>query len=533
MSTIISDKELNVFYLPSNQLEHLQKSADLFDVILVTPPFNRQDKIQPFNFNGSKSQIEYLESVNMWLDEAIRHLNKYGSLLVYGIPRWLPNFAEFLSSKMRFKYWIAIKNPDPHSDSILMHPYHEGVLVFVKDRKRFTLNKVRYPHIFCSQCGDYIADWGGKKHLRPQFGPVISDVWDDREDSIDQDHGLAPTALDRLLELTCNNNFKVLIAMYDGERYEGSQLYLSSHVSPGSLSPNGKISIINRQVSEIHSDNETEPGEYPFKPNEIFIGDSIKIMSSWASDSEARFDLIFADPPYNLEKNYGKLDDNLKDQEYISWCDQWLDLCTRLLKPYGTLYVLNLPKWSIFHATLLSKKLWFQRWIAWDALSDPRGNVMPAHYGLLMYTNHPTKFTYNSILPIPKMDQCLRPKCIANRPPDAPREELSDIWYDVHRIKHKRDRDEHPCQLPIKLLDRVIQISSNPGDAVLDPFLGTGTTAIIAKMLGRHYVGIDIDPQYREIAQLRLATIKSAQVIPSRSHKKPSESINLQLKLFD
>jgi site-specific DNA-methyltransferase (adenine-specific) len=533
MSTIVSDKELNVFYLPSNQLERLQKSADLFDVILVTPPFNRHDKTQPYKFNDSKSQIEYLESVNTWLDEAIRHLNKHGSLLVYSIPRWLPYFAEFLSSKMTFKYWIAIKNPDSLPDSILMHPYHEGVLVFVKDRNRFTLNKVRYPHIFCSQCGDYIADWGGKKHLRPQYGPVISDVWDDRDDFIDQDYGLSPITLDRLLDLTCKNNFRVLIAMHDGKPYDGSQLYLPSLGSQGTTPQNGKISINNRQVVEIFPKDETEPEDTRFRADEIFIGDSIKIMSSWVSDPKARFDLIFADPPYNLEKNYGKLDDNLKDQEYISWCDQWLDLCTQLLKPYGTLYVLNLPKWSIFHATFLSNRLWFQRWIAWDALSDPRGNVMPAHYGLLMYTNHPTKYTYNPIPDIPKMDQCLRPKCIASRPPDVPREELSDIWYDVHRIKHKRDRDEHPCQLPVKLLERIIQISSNPGDTILDPFLGTGTTAIVAKKYGRHYVGLDIDAKYREIAKAKLDAIdlqEPLSFMPSLAH---SKSQNYQLSLFD
>lgn len=533
MLNIVSDKELKFFYIPSNKLELLKKSSEFFDVIVATPPFNRHDKNRPYRFIESKSQIEYLESVIAWLNEAIRHLNNHGSLLVYGIPRWLPYFAEFLNTKMTFKYWIAIKNPGSLPDDTLMHSYHEGVLVFVKDRNRFTLNKVRYPHIFCSQCGDYLADWGGKKHLRPQYGPVISDVWDDRDDFIDQDYGLAPITLDRLLDLTCKNNFKVLIAMHDGKPYVGSQLFLPSPDILGSASQNAKISIINRQVEESHFENRKEPEDTSFITDEIFIGDSIRIMSSWVSDPKARFDLIFADPPYNLEKNYGKLDDNLKDQEYISWCDQWLNLCTQLLKPFGTLYVLNLPKWSILHATFLSTRLWFQRWIAWDALSDPRGNVMPAHYGLLMYTNHPTKFTYNPILSIPKTDQCLRPKCIASRPPDAPREELSDIWCDVHRIKHKRDRDEHPCQLPVKLLERIIQISSNPGDTVLDPFLGTGTTAIIAKKFGRHYVGLDIDAKYREIAKAKLDTIDIKEPPSLLSSLAQPKARDHQLSLFD
>ncbi|MEN4099260.1 MAG: site-specific DNA-methyltransferase, partial [Anaerolineaceae bacterium] len=128
------------------------------------------------------------------------------------------------------------------------------------------------------------------------------------------------------------------------------------------------------------------------------------------------------------------------------------------------------------------------------------------------------------------MDQCLRPKCIAIRPPDAPHEELSDIWHDVHRIKHKRDRDEHPCQLPVKLLERIIQISSNPGDTILDPFLGTGTTAIVAKKYRRNYVGLDIDAKYREIAKAKLDVIDLQEpsfLLPSLTHTKS------QLSLFD
>lgn len=533
MLNIVQTKALDLYYLPSDGLDHFQTIAEKFDVIIVTPPFDQKEKTKPFKFIRTKLQIDYLNRVYSWLDEAVKHLNRNGSVLVYGIPNWLPYFAEFLTSRLTFKYWIAIKNPNLLSEGNIMHAYHEGVLVYVKNRNNFFLNKVRYPHIFCSQCGDYLADWGGKKHLRPKYGPVISDVWDDREDFIDLDHGLAPTTLDRLLDLTCNNSFKVLLAMYDGKPYEGAKPLFSSRKISGPLSENENVSIIDRSMVEFCPKKQTKSEEYRYKTDEIFIGDSVDIMSSWVSQPEARFDLIFADPPYNLEKNYGKLDDNLKDQEYVNWCDQWLNLCTKLLKPYGTLFVLNLPKWSTLHATLLSNKLWFQRWVVWDALSDPRGKVMPAHYGLLMYTNHPTKFTYNQIQPIPKMDQCLRPKCIANRPKEIPREELSDIWYDIHRIKHKRDRDEHPCQLPVKLLERIIQISSNPGDTVLDPFLGTGTTATIAKMLGRHYVGLEIDPKYKEIAKAKIDAVDVQELKYSIFSSNKRRSTKSQLTLFD
>lgn len=81
---------------------------------------------------------------------------------------------------------------------------------------------------------------------------------------------------------------------------------------------------------------------------------------------------------------------------------------------------------------------------------------------------------------------------------------VSDVWTDIHRIKHNKYRDEHPCQLPIHLLERVILMSTDENDIVLDPFSGTGTTAIAAKRLGRNYIGFEKDKLYAEIAESKL-----------------------------
>ena len=78
---------------------------------------------------------------------------------------------------------------------------------------------------------------------------------------------------------------------------------------------------------------------------------------------EGCFDLIFADPPYNLDKDYKDYNDKEKDNDYIHWCNEWLTLCSRLLTPNGSLFVLNLPKWSIHHAVHLNTMLYFQNWI--------------------------------------------------------------------------------------------------------------------------------------------------------------------------
>jgi len=84
---------------------------------------------------------------------------------------------------------------------------------------------------------------------------------------------------------------------------------------------------------------------------------------------------------------------------------------------------------------------------------------------------------------------------------------VSDVWTDIHRIKHNSKRDPHPCQLPIHLLDRLILLSTDAGDTVLDPFPGTGTTAISAKRLGRNYIGIELDSNYQLISKAKLDSV--------------------------
>ena len=89
---------------------------------------------------------------------------------------------------------------------------------------------------------------------------------------------------------------------------------------------------------------------------------------------------------------------------------------------------------------------------------------------------------------------------------------LSDVWTDIHRLRHKKRRDLHPCQLPIPLLERLILMTTDPGDIVLDPFMGTGTTAVSAKKLGRKYIGIELDPAYVQIANQNIKATKESKV---------------------
>jgi site-specific DNA-methyltransferase (adenine-specific) len=103
---------------------------------------------------------------------------------------------------------------------------------------------------------------------------------------------------------------------------------------------------------------------------------------------------------------------------------------------------------------------------------------------------------------------CLRSTCIRQRKAAGAddKEPLTDIWRDIHRIKHKRDRDSHPCQLPDALMERIILLSTNPGDVVLDAMSGAGTTVVAAIKLGRQYIAIDVDKKYVEITRMYCPT---------------------------
>lgn len=163
---------------------------------------------------------------------------------------------------------------------------------------------------------------------------------------------------------------------------------------------------------------------------------------------------------------------------------------------------------------------------------------MPSHYALLFYTKHPSDFAfhYDRISEIDAPIFCLRTSCIKERKKQSitPTVPLTDVWWDIHRIKHKKERDLHPCQLPEKLMERIILLATNEGDIVLDGLCGTGTTPIVAAKLHRRYIAIDMDENYVEITKNKLKEIKTKGYIEretTKKYKKPVTKKQLQLEL--
>ncbi len=448
--------------------------------------------------------------------EALRLLRPGGLLYVYGEPQILAFWGEHLltsaelAAQSVFKYWIALDLNEQAREGFLQ-PNHRGLLLFLKrDPARkspppfdLKVKELRIPHRDCAACGANLKDWGGKKHLMNPLGAAPSDVWRDLPrrkltDGVIPDEVLARIA--KLSGVPAEQGVHLVI--------EAAAPKSVAKVTPG-VRPAGDVEQTFTKLARIEL-------------NQAYAGDCVSFLHRVeVLHPNGLFDLAFADPPYNLAKNYGQWDDALAEQHYLDWCNAWLEGMAAALKPGGNLFVLNLPKWAIQHAAFLSRRLDFRHWIVWEALSDPRGKLMPAHYALLWFTKPGGKPVCNYsplgqkgregfVVPPDAPEYCLRAKCIQQRKAlgrDA-KVELSDIWSDIHRIKHKRDRDAHPCQLPEKLMERIIKLSTRPGDVVFDPFGGAGTTAIAALRLQRKFVVTELDQNYVRITNEKLAAMR-------------------------
>ncbi|TIC84508.1 site-specific DNA-methyltransferase [Nocardioides sp. GY 10127] len=240
-------------------------------------------------------------------------------------------------------------------------------------------------------------------------------------------------------------------------------------------------------------------------------GDCLDWLPTLADDS---VDAVFADPPFNLAKDYGTrpdgagIDDLLPDEAYLEWCRAWLAECVRVLRPGGALWVFHVPRWNIELGHVLNGAgLMFRHWVAVDLkMGLPiRGRLYPAHYSLLYYTlGRPRTFTRPRV-PVAVCRHCggdLKDYGghRAKLHPDGLN--LSDVWTDISPVRHRSTKHRGPNQLSEKLLERVLTISTEPGDLVVDPFAGSGTTCAVAERLHRHWRAVelgDVDPVVRRL----------------------------------
>ncbi|MCJ7633793.1 site-specific DNA-methyltransferase [Candidatus Bathyarchaeota archaeon] len=237
----------------------------------------------------------------------------------------------------------------------------------------------------------------------------------------------------------------------------------------------------------------------------IIEGDAIEVMRRIP---DGCIDMTFADPPFNLKKTYNHYEDDKEFDQYLAWCKDWIHEMVRITKPSGSIFVHNIPKWLTFFASYLNQEAQFRHWIAWNAMGAPLGKtLLPNHYGILWYVKSENFKFFDVRSPHSRCRTCNELLADYGGKKDLMHPYgtlVSDIWTDIHRIRHNTRRDKHPCQLPEPLLERLILMTTDEDDIVLDPFIGTGTTAIAAKKLGRKYIGIDIDKEYVDISNRKL-----------------------------
>jgi modification methylase len=247
-----------------------------------------------------------------------------------------------------------------------------------------------------------------------------------------------------------------------------------------------------------------------FPRDTIIVGDCIEELKRLP---EASADLVFADPPYNLQLNSElyRPDNSLVDAVDDDWdkfgsfaaydvfTREWLSACRRVLKPSGSLWVIG-SYHNIFRVGTILQDLGF--WVLNDVIWR-KTNPMPNFRGR-RFTNAHETLIWASTGPKARYTFNYEAMKALNEDLQMRSDWLFPICSGAERLRQGCGRKTHPTQKPEALLHRIILASSQPGDVVLDPFLGSGTTAVVAKRLGRAFIGIEREESYAEAAKARL-----------------------------
>jgi modification methylase len=245
--------------------------------------------------------------------------------------------------------------------------------------------------------------------------------------------------------------------------------------------------------------------------NEILLGDCIASLAKLPAES---VDVVFADPPYNLqlEQALTRPDQSLVDavdddwdkfasfSDYDSFTRAWLSGVRRVMKKNATLWVIG-SYHNIFRvgATLQDLDFWLLNDIVWR-----KANPMPNFRGRRFTNAHETMIWASKSADAKAYTFHYDAMKSANEDVQMRSDWFIPLCTGDERLKGEDGRKVHPTQKPEALLARILLSSSNPGDVVLDPFFGTGTTGAVAKKLGRHFIGLERDPLYAKAARARI-----------------------------
>jgi site-specific DNA-methyltransferase (adenine-specific) len=249
--------------------------------------------------------------------------------------------------------------------------------------------------------------------------------------------------------------------------------------------------------------------------NKIHLGNCIELLKEVEDNS---IDLIIADPPYNLNKDFGNDSDKWDTVNgFVSWSKEWIDACVPKLKDSGSIFIYGIHHYMCFiQVHLYELDLKYRRQIIWFYENGFAGykNTLAAHYEPLIWFSKTDSFTYHTIREPYKSQERLKNKIIKNGKiwtPHPDGKQAGDVW-NIPVLAGRRFADEkveHPTQKPLAICDRIIKHFSNKGDTILIPFAGSGSECVSALLNERDFIGFEINPEYIALAESRIDSSNS------------------------
>jgi len=242
--------------------------------------------------------------------------------------------------------------------------------------------------------------------------------------------------------------------------------------------------------------------------NKIICGDCIEVLANVKPFA----DLIFADPPFNIGYKYDKYNDKQEKEKYVAWTEEWMTACYHVLKPDGSFFIAIGDERAADIKRIADKLVLFMRnWIIWHYTfgQQMKNKFARSHTHILYFVKDRKNFTFNADTTRVFSD---RQKVYKDKRANPEGKMPDDVWNEYPRICGTfKERLDFPCQMPESLLARIIRASSNQGDWVLDPFSGSGTTAVVAHKLNRAYTAIELSQKYVRESEKR---IKDSEGLP-------------------
>lgn len=450
------------------------------------------------------------------LTEFSEKLHHDSVLIILTTPQHAAKIYLQLQASVKFQLWIVLKLQSPIQRNGFLPFHHAALLVLSKYRGSLKHTKTRISYTYCPTCERTTKDYGGKKHLYHEYGTLMSDIWRDISYNPEGEPDEIIARLQDLFGIPLHNTLHVV------------DLRTPFHAA-------NKVSDLNVNYLSEFEDNQN----VFMQDSQLLNQDCLVALQNIPSES---VDFCFADPPYNIDKEYDRWDDTLDIQEYFQWCDEWISELARVLKPGRICAILNIPLWEIRHFSHMQTILQFYDWIVWEGLSLPVRMIMPAHYTILAFSKREPRdlpgFSRDMHSPLEadslhalKENFCSRASCMRNRHRAEVRDHelITNLWWDIHRLKHNSKRVDHPTQLPPKLMYRLIALFTNQGEIVLDPFNGSGTTSLTAEQLKRKFIGIEISSYYHELAQKRHTDLRNG-LNPFRKNDTVPKAKNSRVK---